>query len=788
MSDIIKNIRVNVDFDPDGNIRKAEEDLANAAKGSNFEAEIKKMNGELNKQAILYAAIADSQNRLKAIEKDREKFAGTDKAKSFNDELRAEKKFLKELQVEYKKLASASKNSFETAGKAADKARGSFINLSDVLTTALGTSIGISVANLADFLGEAIVKIGDYIGEGLKLAATNEKIAEGSETTNQKLKRFNEVLTDIQTGVGRVLLPFFRGLLDILNDIGEGFADFLGTSDNLSEVVIRQQLEFNNLTGSLERLTREAQSAELSEAQLAIVQEQRRGIIEKINGDYPDYLDNLLTEETSIDQIRAAQKSANEEFLRRIQLLARQEELQELTREAVKIQKELFEVEKERTDLQKELEDGVQNTGSTPASFGGSINVTGNELAAATARAASLREQLEEVRKQVDEIGKVELDFEVKLEDTSTEIEKETKKGTDSAREILENTVAFLRERLKELREELEFVVEIDDFESRQKILSQIQVLNNQIAAANAAFEVTALLKPDSSEIEKIEPIEVPVNLNIPDAQEVINASRPDSEAISKSIFDPEDLAESFETALDFTQSTTSALGSLFDTLAENRINRENLTDEEIREIQLKQFERQKAFTAVEAGIQGALMAIKFGTQSGLPGFLLGASLAAAQVVAILARQAPGFKEGVFALDGRESVMSIKGPGTGTSDSILSWLSRGETVVSAERTIQNYNALKAIDSGQTLKPYQVAGQTVFSATPLQPQVQRVAYPVVVASNSGIDYDRLADAIAKRSLNIQFNQNGKIDAAKAFAKQNEFMVHEILKFLERKGVI
>lgn len=779
MSDIIKNIRVNVDFDPDGNIKKAEEDLANAAKGSNFEAEIKKMNGELNKQAILYAAIADSQNRLKAIERDREKFSGTDKAKSFNDELKAEKKFLQELQVEYKKLSRASKNSFETAEKAADKARGSFLNLGDVLTTALGTSIGIGVASLADFLGEAIVKIGEYTAEGIRLAAASEQIAKGQETTNEKIDRFNEILTSIQTGVGRVLLPFFRSFLDILNDVGEGVLDFIGQGSNLSEVVRTQQEDFNNLTSTLSRLTKEIEGTDLSEEQLAIRQEERRVIIQRINDNYPDYLDNLITEKTSIAEIEAATKSANIEFIRRIDLLAREEVLTDLREKAVRIGREILELERQ---ISREQE----NVGNTTAFSG--LDASEQIIIQRTEEVEGLRTELEKINQEITDIGQPIIDFEVNLETNGDDIESEVRAGTDSAREILENTVAFLRERLKELREELEFVVEIDDFESRQKILSQIQVLNNQIAAANAAFEVTALLKPDSSEIEKIEPVEVPVSLNIPDAQEVINASRPDSKAISKSIFDPEDLAESFETALDFTQSTTSALGSLFDTLAENRINRENLTDEEIREIQLKQFERQKAFTAVEAGIQGALMAIKFGTQSGLAGYLLGASLAAAQVVAILARQAPQFKEGVLDYQGEKSRISIPGPGTGTSDSIWAKVSKGESWITAKDTANNYDALDFIHSGGTLKPYQVAGQTVFSATPIQPQVQRVAYPVVIASNSGIDYDRLADAIAKRSLNIQFNQPGKIDAAKAFAKQNEFMVHEILKFLERKGVI
>lgn len=844
----IQNIVLDVGLriDPEGNLERLKSNLKQAAQGSGLEKEIAKVNNELSDQAVLYTEIGRAQEKVKKTTNDLNKVRGSDLEKKLNSELKQEKINIDKLSASYDKLEKSSKKSFTTIGKESGKAKSSILDFGNILNTGIGTALGLGLGAVIGFLGEAVAGLSDFAQESLKVAIANERLAQGQESANEKIDRFNKTLDKIKLTVGEALLPIFTGLLDVVNNVSESFSNLIQDSDRLSSTVIRQQSDFGLLTKQLELATKAVEETGISEQDLANRQDQRRQIIEEINSKYGDYLPNLFDEKTSLEEIAQATKNANDEFTRRITLLIRQEEFNAFEEKAVAVAKDLLQARKDLAQIEIDIEKGRDKSGFLniqAASIAAQKEVEkltkeyeklkqaaieiGNQKIEDSIQAdpdGTVREQLEQLelslertRAQRDitlvtdttEINRLDAAIEI-IQNRIKALRGEEVKIKDPARDILAGTVAFLQEQVKELQEELKFEVDVDDFESRQNILSKIRVLNNQIKAANESFEVQALLKPDTSEILKIDPIDVPVNLDIPDPSKVIGAqidpvvdnlinkisegyrlsfqeiaslTKEQTDKVNQAlaaagenrIFNLEQLEEDLGTALALTSVATSSIGDLFSTLAENRLNTEKLTEEEIAEIKKKEFNRNKAFAAVEAGIYTALAVAK--ALPNIPLSILVAALGAVQIGAILAKKAPGFKEGVFDLGNRDSYMSIPGPGTGTSDSIIARLSRGETVISERGTQDNYSALSRIDQGATLKPYSIGGQTVFAERPVLTSIRQPAMiRESVYSSSGY------------AQNVSLSKQDMRQLAGMVAQKIQTKNFELENYRERKGFV
>jgi len=72
-----------------------------------------------------------------------------------------------------------------------------------------------------------------------------------------------------------------------------------------------------------------------------ISNEQRSRLINKLNTEYKDFLPNLISEKSSIQDIAAAQKDMNKQMAKKIAMIAVQDELSESTQRAVDAQKNL---------------------------------------------------------------------------------------------------------------------------------------------------------------------------------------------------------------------------------------------------------------------------------------------------------------------------------------------------------------------------------------------------------------------------------------------------------------
>lgn len=109
-----------------------------------------------------------------------------------------------------------------------------------------------------------------------------------------------------------------------------------------------------------------------------------------------------------------------------------------------------------------------------------------------------------------------------------------------------------------------------------------------------------------------------------------------------------------------------------------------------------EQFENDKAKRDKERQvkqmiIQNVLNAIRAIGTPPVPNFALAGITGLFGLAQIAVARAVGFKEGVI---------DLKGPGTGTSDSIPARLSRGESVITAQATARSMDLLEAINSGK----------------------------------------------------------------------------------------
>lgn len=217
---------------------------------------------------------------------------------------------------------------------------------------------------------------------------------------------------------------------------------------------------------------------------------------------------------------------------------------------------------------------------------------------------------------------------------------------------------------------------------------------------------------------------------------------------------------QSFETAVQIAQQTSDALrgisqiafnvekNNLDKQLKNKKISQEKY-DKELKEIQTKQAKRDKALNIFNSIIATAAAVVKMLANPGGPAGValsIAAGITGAIQTAVIASQPiPQFAKGVI---------DLKGKGTGTSDSIHAMLSKGESVITAEKTARYKSELTALHNGnfeQMIYKNHVLPAVMRVKVELQNQLQSM---MVKAT---LDDSRIVKALAKNKPN-EFNYN------------------------------
>jgi len=135
---------------------------------------------------------------------------------------------------------------------------------------------------------------------------------------------------------------------DALKSLTNGFANFLNNITDfleipLSEKINEDRVAMNDLFNTLKKTNLE--------------EDTRNKLIAEINLKYGEYLPNILTEKTTLQDLEIAQKAANDALLQRLIIQAKTEQLQDVIDRRLKNQIEARNLEVEQTELQrKQLE------------------------------------------------------------------------------------------------------------------------------------------------------------------------------------------------------------------------------------------------------------------------------------------------------------------------------------------------------------------------------------------------------------------------------------------------
>jgi len=201
-----------------------------------------------------------------------------------------------------------------------------------------------NVGNYAASLGKlGKVAAGIFVGRNIagavrRIGAAFGRLLEDNKETNASAKSLFDTVENLKEGfvaLGLKIIEFvaepLKNIISGLNFVTENLLGFSITGKKASETVQDLQIAFNSEIETLKRgnLSNEA----------------RKQLIEDINKKYKDYLPNLLTEKSSLDEITNAQNTANKAFERKILLFASEEMMVDITKQRLKLLREQVDLE-----------------------------------------------------------------------------------------------------------------------------------------------------------------------------------------------------------------------------------------------------------------------------------------------------------------------------------------------------------------------------------------------------------------------------------------------------------
>lgn len=171
-----------------------------------------------------------------------------------------------------------------------------------------------------------------------------------ADTFAGRLEQQTNRIDDLQEQIGQKLLPAFLKIKEFGLRAVEVIADLFGVeqqkaSEKAAETYGKIAGEFNL---SIEVLKRGN-----------LTQEQHKDLIAEINTQYSEYLPNLLTEKSSLQEIEKAQAAVNKQLEGRILLVALEEDIVRITKNAAVAARDLIQVQRERIKAESDLTDNA---------------------------------------------------------------------------------------------------------------------------------------------------------------------------------------------------------------------------------------------------------------------------------------------------------------------------------------------------------------------------------------------------------------------------------------------
>jgi len=257
------------------------------------------------------------------------------------------------------------------------------------------------------------------------------------DTLEGSFKRAESATQGLQIALIDNLGKSIQGLVD-------GFASFINKLTDFVEIPVSEKLEkdrigMNNLFNALKETN--------------ISQDTRNKLLVRLNKNYGEYLPNIITEKTSLENLKKAQVEANAAMLQRVTILAAEEKLTEIRKRQIDNQIEAADLIVKKQDLaNKALETNNilnsehsknlnEDAKSRMVRLGSEQGIT----AAVKDNSDAIKEnknEAEELNKEYETASKVALELGVNVDELMKSLEVSTGNTKKSTKATVANTKA----------------------------------------------------------------------------------------------------------------------------------------------------------------------------------------------------------------------------------------------------------------------------------------------------------------------------------------------------------
>ncbi len=555
-------------------------------------------------------------------------------------------------------------------------------------------------------------------GVAFDQAAVNTDNLEGS------IARFDSVVESLVLNAGVGLANAFRGVIDLgagllgvfvkLTTAERDFSDGLNAE---VELLQKEQTEFNLLIEGIKRGN--------------ITQERRAKLIEDVNVKFGDLLENEITEQTNLRELTRLQKEGNDALIQKIILKSREAEITELINKIsdaeIRRQKEIQKLDDSRLEQLKNLSSGQlrtakqseRNSKASLSRIEEELKGFDDQLDAEDELTQKIKDRLFAKEKIIEIIDddtdatddntktkKEAASEQLKLDEEFAKADKARRDAEDKAEEDRIDRNIKAGTELATFRLE-QGIRDTEDIQTRAALQVQLaqKLAQEEIASINATADEKFVI--EQKLIDKI----AQINTQASDDQKAKDKKDKD-ERIALQLEIADSIVSNFNTISSaFLQisgnATEKRLNELnaqreselenFEGTEEQKMEIEARFKEQENEILRKEAVREKAVALSQAAINGALAVTKAiallgppPSPAGIAGIIAAGVTTAAQIAIIASQPIPQFAKGVIGVDG---------PGSGTSDSIIARLSKGESVITASKTKAHREELEAIHKG-----------------------------------------------------------------------------------------
>ena len=222
-----------------------------------------------------------------------------------------------------------------------------------------------------------------------------------------------------------------------LRNIAEGFASFINKLTEFVEIPVSEKLNkdrraMNDVFNALKETN--------------ISQDTRNKLLVKLNLEYGEYLPNIITEKTSLEDLKKAQVGANAALLQRVTILAAEERLTAIRKKQIDNEIEAADLAVEKHERLREQKEAELNTNERlKTSRSGIDNQMTNANLAVSENTENLRrnkEAADELAKEYATAATVALEMGVNVDELLESLELESKSTQKSTDATVKNTKA----------------------------------------------------------------------------------------------------------------------------------------------------------------------------------------------------------------------------------------------------------------------------------------------------------------------------------------------------------